>query len=317
MSQVIFQRVWQAAIVLLLVSLITFGLIHSAPGGPAILLDPTLTPEDRAKLAIGLGLDDPLPIQYVKWIGAAVRGDFGRSLMKKQPVTEMIAERLPATLELALAGLALTIAIGVPLGVAAATRLNSGWDRLITLSSTVGIAMPGFWFGIMLIIVFSVELGWLPSAGRTTIGLEGDLVSRLRHLILPTLVIATFSLAQITQFTRSSLLEVLSQDFVRTARAKGLADQSVLYRHALRNALIPVVTVLGLMLPRLVGGAVITETIFAWPGMGRLATDAAFQRDYPVIMGITMVVSAMVIFSNLLTDLTYSIIDPRIRLSRS
>ena len=316
MTRVITERLWQALIVLLLVSLITFVLIRSAPGGPAILLDPSMTPEDRAKVAASLGLDDPLPVQYVKWITSTLRGDLGRSLMKKQPVAEMIAERLPATLELALAGLLLTIVVGIPLGVAAATRLNTAWDRVITVGATVGIAMPGFWFGIMLIIVFSVELGWLPSAGRTTIGLEGDFLSRLRHLVLPSLVIATFSLAQITQFTRSSMLEVLGQDYVRTARAKGLAQRAVMYRHALRNALIPVVTVLGLMLPRLVGGAVITETIFAWPGMGRLATDAAFQRDYPVTMGITMVVSIMVILSNLITDLAYTVIDPRIRLTK-
>lgn len=313
MTAVVLQRLLQALVVLLLVSLITFALIHAAPGGPGILFDPSLTPEDRVKLAQGLGLDDPLPVQYGKWIVSAVRGDFGRSIMQKRPVTSMIAERVPATLELAIAGLLLTVVIGIPLGVVAATRMNSVWDRLITVGATIGIAMPGFWFGIMLIIVFSVWLGVLPSAGRTTIGLEGDLGDRVLHLILPASVIATFSLAQLAHFTRSSMLEVLSQDYVRTARAKGLSARVVTYRHALRNALIPVVTVLGLMIPRLIGGAVITETIFAWPGMGRLAADAAFQRDYPVIMGITMAVSAVVILTNLVTDIAYTLLDPRIR----
>lgn len=313
MTVVVLQRLLQALVVLLLVSLITFVLIHAAPGGPGILFDPTLTPEDRVKLAQGLGLDDPLPVQYGKWIVSAARGDFGRSIMQKRPVTAMIAERVPATLELAVAGLVLTLLLGIPLGVIAATRMNSVWDRLITTGATIGIAMPGFWFGIMLIIIFSVWLGVLPSAGRTTIGLEGDLGVRLKHLILPASVIATFSLAQLAHFTRSSMLEVLSQDYVRTARAKGLAVRTVTYRHALRNALIPVVTVVGLMIPRLIGGAVITETIFAWPGMGRLAADAAFQRDYPVIMGITLVVSAVVVFTNLATDVAYTLLDPRIR----
>ena len=312
MTAVLIQRLLQAIVVLLLVSLITFVLIHNAPGGPGILFDPSLTPEDRAKLAEGLGLDDPLPVQYGKWIASAVRGDLGRSIMQKRPVTEMIVERIPATMELAVAGLLLTVLIGIPLGVMAAGRMNSVWDRLITVGATIGIAMPGFWFGIMMIIFFSVWLGWLPSAGRSTVGMEGDLFDRFLHLILPSVVIATFSLAQLTHFTRSSMLEVLSQDYVRTARAKGLAQRVVTYRHALRNALIPVITILGLMIPRLVGGAVITETIFAWPGMGRLAADAAFQRDYPVIMGITMVVSTVVILSNLLTDIVYTIVDPRI-----
>jgi peptide/nickel transport system permease protein len=215
---------------------------------------------------------------------------------------------------LAGAGLLLTLLAGIPLGVAAATRPRSLLDHAATIASGVGVAIPGFWFGIMLIILFAVWLHLLPSAGMYTPGGPQTLADLLRHLVMPTLVIATFSLPQVTLFARASVLETLRQDYVRTARAKGLDERRVLFRHGLRNALIPVLTVIGLLVPRLVGGAVITETVFAWPGMGRLSADAAFGRDYPLIMGITMVVSVVVIVSNLLTDIAYTAVDPRIRL---
>lgn len=314
MGTFLLQRLLQSAVILAIISVVTFGLIHAAPGGPGILLDPDLSPQDREKMAQGLGLDQPVPVQYVKWVTSFVQGDFGRSIMQKRPVFEMIMERLPATIELAAVGLVLAVLVGIPLGLVAARSANSLWDRLIVLLATVGVAMPGFWFAILLIILFSVQLGWLPSAGRITIG-DGGFVDQVRHLVLPALVIALYSLAQLTYFTRSSMLEVLRADYVRTARTKGLPERIVMARHALKNGLIPVVTILGLMLPRLVGGAVITETVFGWPGMGRLAADAAFQRDYPMIMGITMIVSVVVIASNLITDIAYSLIDPRIRLS--
>lgn len=315
MGAYVIQRLIHSVIVLLIISVVTFGLIKAAPGGPGILLDPELTPESREQMASGLGLDEPLPVQYIKWVSNAATGDFGRSIMQKRPVMDMITERLPATAELAGVGLLLAVLIGIPLGLLAAQKANSIWDRLIVLLGTLGIAIPGFWFAIMLIILFSVHLGWLPSAGRFTIG-DASFVDRLKHLVLPAFVIALYSLAQLTYFTRSSMLEVLRADYIRTARTKGLTERVVMTRHALRNGLIPVVTMLGLMLPRLVGGAVITETVFGWPGMGRLAADAAFQRDYPLIMGITIVVSVIVIISNLLTDLAYSVIDPRIRLGK-
>ena len=314
MGAYLLRRLLQSIVILVIISVVTFVLIHSAPGGPAILLDPTLSPQDREKMAQGLGLDDPLPVQYGKWVLNLSRGDFGRSIMQKRPVIEMIVERLPATVELAGVGLLLAVLLGIPLGLVAAQRANSIWDRLIQLIATIGVAMPGFWFAILLIILFSVRLGWLPSAGRTTIG-DGSFIDQVKHLVLPALVIALYSLAQLTYFTRSSMLEVLRADYIRTARTKGLSERVVLYGHALKNGLIPVVTVLGLMLRRLIGGAVITETVFAWPGIGRLAADAAFQRDYPMIMGITMIMSVVVILSNLLTDLVYSFVDPRIRLT--
>ena len=314
MWRAILHRILHALLVLLVVSLITFGLIMTAPGGPSILLDPDLTPADRACLRQDLGLDQPAPVQYLKWVGNAVYGDLGRSLVQKRKVAEMIGERVPATTVLAGAGLVLTLLVGIPLGVVAATRPGSLVDRVATIACGVGMAIPGFWFGIMLIILFAVWLRLLPSAGMYTPGLSGTPADLLRHLVMPTLVLATFSLPQVTLFTRASLIETLRQDFVRTARAKGLDRRRILYRHALRNSLIPVLTIIGLLVPRLVGGAVITETVFAWPGMGRLSADAAFGRDYPLIMGITLVMSVVVIVSNLLTDIAYTVVDPRIRL---
>lgn len=314
MATYLIRRMLESIVTLVIISLVTFGLIHSAPGGPAILMDPTLSAADREKMARGLGLDEPLPVQYGRWITNIGEGDLGRSISQKRPVLEMIMERLPATMELAGIGLLLAVIVGIPMGLLAALRSNSILDRLVQIVATLGVAIPGFWFAILLIILFSVQLGWLPSAGRFTIG-DASIIDRVRHLALPTLVIALYSLAQITFYTRSSMLEVLRADYIRTARTKGLSEHVVMYRHALKNGLIPVVTILGLMLPRLIGGAVITETVFAWPGIGRLAADAAFQRDYPLIMGITMIVSVVVIVSNFLTDFTYSLVDPRIRMT--
>lgn len=314
MATYLIRRMLESIVTLVIISLVTFGLIHSAPGGPAILMDPTLSAADREKMARGLGLDEPLPVQYGRWITNIGEGDLGRSISQKRPVLEMIMERLPATMELAGIGLLLAVVVGIPMGLLAALRSNSILDRLVQIVATLGVAIPGFWFAILLIILFSVQLGWLPSAGRFTIG-DASIIDRVRHLALPTLVIALYSLAQITFYTRSSMLEVLRADYIRTARTKGLSEHVVMYRHALKNGLIPVVTILGLMLPRLIGGAVITETVFAWPGIGRLAADAAFQRDYPLIMGITMIVSVVVIVSNFLTDFTYSLVDPRIRMT--
>jgi peptide/nickel transport system permease protein len=313
MGGYLLQRLIHSIIVLILISLVTFGLIHAAPGGPGILLDPDLSPQAREQMARGLGLDDPLPVQYARWVVNAVQGDFGQSIMRKRPVREMIWDRVPATIELAVAGLAFAVVFGIPLGLLAAQRSNTIWDRSIVLVATMGIAIPGFWFAILLIILFSVELGWLPSSGRFTIG-DASLMDRAKHIIMPGVVIGLYSMARLTYFTRSSMLEVLNADYIRTARTKGLSERVVMYGHALKNGLIPVITVLGVTIPQLIGGAVITETVFGWPGMGRLAADAAFQRDYPVIMGITMVISVIVIVTNLITDLAYSFVDPRIKL---
>jgi len=308
-------RVGQALGVLLVVSIVTFVLIHSAPGGPAILLQGDLTQEQIRERMTDLGLDDPLPVQYARWLGNLLQGQMGRSLSQGVPVGTLIVERLPATLLLSGAALLLTLAIGLPLGVLSAVKRNGVVDVLVTGFAFFGMSVPVFWLGILLILLFSVQLGLLPSAGMYSLDQPFSVGDRLRYLAMPTIVLATANMAQITRYTSSSVLAVLAEDYVRTAHAKGLSSRVVLTRHALRAALIPVITIVGVMLPRLVTGAAITEAIFAWPGMGRLAVDAAVQRDYPLVMGITLMVSAVVIASNLVVDLIYGWADPRIRVA--
>jgi peptide/nickel transport system permease protein len=295
------------------VSLILFTLMRLAPGGPeAVLIGGEFSQEVAARIRHRLGLDRPLLVQYGTWALAALQGDLGRSFKTGDPVATLIWDRLPSTLQLTGGALAFALVVAVPLGVLAAVRRNTVWDSLGSAVSLFGISFPSFWLGIMLILLFSELLRWLPPSGLSEYGREGDLAERLRHAILPTLTLGLIQMAAFMRFTRSSLLEALRQDYVRTARAKGVSGGRVIWRHALRNALIPVVTVVGLSLPTLVGGAVLTETVFAWPGIGRLAVGAVFERDYPVIMGVNLLVGAIVITANLLTDLVYCLIDPRI-----
>jgi peptide/nickel transport system permease protein len=251
-------------------------------------------------------------VQYWRWATGLVRGDLGRSLVAGQPVLSLIGERLPNTIQLAAIALVLAIVVGILLGLLCAVRVYSWYDNLASAFTFVGLAMPSFWLGILLILLFSVQLKWLPFSGLATAGAEGDIADRVKHLLMPALVLAASSTPQILRYTRSSLLEVLSQEYVQTARAKGMPEWVVLSRHALRNALIPVITLVGLQLPRLVAGAAITETVFGWPGIGRLAVDSAFRGDYPVILGITMVVSVAVLLSSLVVDLLYAVVNPRI-----
>jgi len=262
-----------------------------------------------------LGLDAPLPVQYARWLQNVLRGDLGTSYGTGLPVLETLLSRLPATLELAATALLLTVAVGVAVGVFSALRRGSILDHLATGATFFGLSVPIFWLALMLIITFSVAWHVLPAGGAYTLGAPASAGDRLAHLILPAIVLATANVAQIARYTRSSMLEVLSADYLRTARAKGLAPRVVTYRHALRNALIPVVTIIALGIPRLVGGAAVTESIFSWPGMGQLAVDSALQRDFPMIMGITLMVSGVVVVTNFLTDLSYLVIDPRVKLS--
>jgi peptide/nickel transport system permease protein len=306
------ERAFQALIVLLVVSTLTFAMVSLAPGGPAIMMTMESTPDQREALARQLGLDQPLPVRYLKWIGAALRADFGRSFGDRRQVNEVILERLPNTLLLGGSALALSLLIGVPAGIISATRRYSLSDHVVTFLSFIGVSIPAFWFAILLILAFTVHLHWLPASGLATPGTPFSLADRLAHLVLPALVLATVTLPNLVRFMRSALIEELGQDYVRTARAKGLPERRVLSRHAIRNALIPVVTVLGVLVPRLVGGAVITETIFGWPGMGQLAVASTIGRDYPMVMAITVVVAVVVILSNLLVDLAYGWLDPRI-----
>src|SRR5262245_7272752 len=282
------------------VTIVLFAIMRVAPGGPeAVLVGGEFSPEAAARVRQRLGLDRPLVAQYVGWAGAALRGDLGRSFKTNDPVAALIVDRLGPTLQLTAGALLFALAVAVPLGVLAAVRRGTVWDTLGSAVSLFGVSFPSFWLGIMLILIFSEALPLLPPSGLAEYGQEGDPLSRVRHAILPTLTLGLIQMAALMRFTRSSLLEALRQDYVRTARAKGLGDGRVVWRHALRNALIPVVTVVGLTLPSLVGGAVLTETVFAWPGIGRLAVGAVFERDYPVIMGVNLIVAGVVIAGNL------------------
>ena len=307
-------RVAQGLVLLLLVSAVIFVVIHSAPGGPALLNQPDTDPAVAKELAQQLGLNDPIPIQYGRWLANVLRGSLGKSYQHNLPTSALILERVPKTLLLSGVALVLAFVLAVPLGVVSAVYRHSLVDALTTVTAFFGVSVPIFWLGIMLIILFSVQFGWLPSSGMLTVGLPFSLPDLLRHLIMPALVLSTFPLAQLTRYVRSSVLEVLTQDYIRTARSKGLAEWRLLSRHALRNALVPVVTVLGVLTPQLLSGAVVTETLFAWPGLGRLAVDSAITRDYPVILGVTLLASVLVVASNLMTDLTYGVLDPRITL---
>ena len=314
MQRYVITRIGHSIVLLVFVSILTFVLIHAAPGGPAILLAPEMSGEQIKQAERSLGLDQPLPIQYLRWLGNVARGRLGQSYGAGLPVLGLIVDRLPATLELVATGLLLSVIVGVLVGVVSAVHRYSVVDHFTTGVAFFGMSVPVFWLGIMLIIVFSTSLHLLPSAGAYSLGAPASVGDRLAHLALPAVVLATANLAQIARYTRSSMLEVLNAEFLRTARAKGASARTVIYHHALRNALIPIVTVVALAIPRLVGGVAITESVFAWPGMGQLAVDSALQRDYPMIMGVTLVVSMVVVLTNFLTDLSYLILDPRVEL---
>ncbi len=312
MTAYLLRRLVHAIALFLLISAIVFGLIHAAPGGPMLLIQPGITAEQAAEMRSAFGLDAPIPLQYVRWLGNALRGQFGSSLTYGQPVVDVVRERLPNTLALGGAALVIGLLVAVPVGVLSAVRRNSAVDHLGTLVAFVGMSIPVFWLGLLLIILFAVVLRWLPSSGMLELGAPFSIRALFAHLVLPAVALSTTITAPLTRYVRSSLLAVLTERYIETARAKGLRESRVVLRHALGNALIPVVTVVGLQLPRLVGGAAITESVFAWPGIGRLAVEGAFQRDYPMVMAVTLMVSATVVASNLAVDLLYGWLDPRI-----
>lgn len=315
MTTYLINRFIHSVITLFIIITFVFVIIRLAPGGPEVMLGAEdMSAEDAARFRAKLGLDQPMHIQYLKWLKALLRGDLGKSYMEHRSVITVIRERVPNTLRLALSAFFLALLLSIPLGVLCAIKPYRWYDYVITFFSLIGISMPVFWIGILLIIIFAVKLRLLPSAGMATLGAEFSLADRLAHLAMPATVLTVYHLARWTRYTRSSMLEVIGEDYIRTARAKGLAARSVVFKHALKNAFIPVITVIGLSLPGLVGGAAITETVFAWPGVGRLAVTAAYRRDYPVIMGILVMFSAMVIISNLLIDILYMYLDPRVRL---
>lgn len=307
--------------VVLGVLLIVFLTLRLVPGDPAVILTgPEGTEEDRARITRLLGLDKPVPIQFAVYVWQAVQGDFGRSIFLRSEVSTLIRNAFPATLELAVLALLMTIVIAVPLGILAAVRVGTPIDYGATFLTLLGVSMPIFWFGVLAILFFSLRLHWLPSFGRGP-GLfpaiaqwnPALVLEALRYAFLPALTLAITSIALVARLVRSSMLEVLNRDYIRTARAKGLASRQVVNKHALRNALLPVITVLGLQFGTLMGGAIITETIFAWPGLGRLVVNAISQRDFPVIQGSVIFIAVLISLVNLLVDLSYAFINPRIR----
>lgn len=315
MSTFIARRLLLAVPTLIGVTLLAFLLIHLAPGGPvSALAGEKATPAQIAALTHQLGLDKPLPIQYAAWLGSLLHGDLGYSYGQQQPVVQLIAQRLPQTLLLMTLAILLSITIAVPLGVYQAYRAGSGFDRGASIAVFVAWSMPTFWFGTLLIALFAVTLRWFPVGGLQTIDTPAfDPPSRLAHLILPVCTLAIVSVAGWSRYIRGSVAEQLREDYTRTAVAKGLPLRAVLFRHTLRNALIPFVTLLGGSLPALFGGAVITEQIFAYPGMGQLFWQSAINRDYATLLGITVLTGVLVIAGNLLSDVLYGVIDPRVR----
>jgi peptide/nickel transport system permease protein len=314
MGRYIIRRILQMVPLMIGISLIIFLIIQAAPGGPegtllqsGMVIDPSVIAAYRHRL----GVDQPVYIQYFKWIIAALSGDLGYSFITAQPVAQVIASRLPATLELMSLSFLVAAIVAIPLGIYSALHQYSSFDLLGTTASFLGIAMPVFWFGLILQLVFSVKMGWLPVAGTETVGAT-SIWDHIKHLILPTIVLSLHSIAGWSRYMRSSMLGVIRSDYVRTAHAKGLREKIVVFRHAVKNALIPVITIMALDLAGLFSGAVITETIFAWPGIGRLFVQSMYGRDYPVLMGILMMGSFMVIFFNLIADLVYGWLDPRI-----
>jgi peptide/nickel transport system permease protein len=317
MTLYISRRLLQMIPLMIGISIIMFALIQAVPGGPEAMflesgrfIDPTIIESYRHRL----GLDQPFYIQYFKWLAAAVTGDFGLSFSTSRPVSEMILERLPATLELMLMAFVFAAMIAIPLGIFSAVRQYSLLDYLTTTLSFLGIAMPVFWFGLMLQLLFSVKLGWFPTSGRITVG-DASLVDQVRHLVLPGIVLSLLYIAGWSRYMRASLLSVLRKDFMLTARAKGATERYVIWVHGVKNALIPVVSIMALDLAGLFSGAVITETVFAWPGIGRLFIQSVYSRDYPLVMGILMMGSFMVVFFNLVADVVYAWLDPRISYS--
>lgn len=320
MTQYVIRRLLQSLVLLVGITMLTFAIMQLTPGGPMrLMIDPNIDPAQIEKAEQRLGLDRPVIVQYFSWLGEVARGNLGYCIKNGRPVLEVIMERVPATIYLTGLAFVLSFAAAIPLGVLSATRRYSLLDYTMTVVSFAGISIPAFFFGLLLIFLFSIKLGWLPTSGLATIGADlrgwALLADRLKHVIMPALVLVLPNMATVMRYTRSSMLEVLGQEYVQTARAKGLSERVVIYRHALRNAMIPVITIFGLSLPFLFGGAFITETVFAWPGMGRLGIESVFAREYPVVMGINLFTSTLVLVGNLIADVLYAIVDPRIRYS--
>lgn len=311
---------------LFIISLISFALMNLAPGGPMAMYaeNPKISKADRVRIAKAMGLDKPAPVRYVIWISKFVRGDMGLSYKTGRPVSYEILSRLPNTLKLMFVSFLLSVGVAIPIGIYSATHRYSLADHAVTFGSFLGLSIPSFWFGLLMIFAFSIWLKVLPAGGASTpwfnpaayhpilryFAVLGD---QLRYLIMPALVLSLMNIASWSRFMRSSMIDVVSQDYIRTARAKGVPEKKVINKHALRNALTPIITIMGLDLPGFFAGAVVTETIFAWPGMGRLFISSVWNRDYIVLMGIVMITAVLVLLGNLLADILYTMLDPRVK----
>ena len=314
MRRYVVRRLLLLVPVLLGVSVIIFMVLHLAPGDPAeIMLGSQATQADLERLRAELGLTEPLYVQYVHWLGLVARGDLGRSIWMKRPVLAEVLGRFKATLVLTGAALVLSTVGGLALGIVSAIRPNSPLDRLSAMASLFGASMPVFWLGIVLMVIFALWLGWVPASGMFAPYGGGDLRDLLVHLALPAVTLAAASVTIIARLTRSTMLETLGQDYIRTARAKGVVERAVVLRHGLKNALIPIVTVVGVQAGYLLGGAVLTETVFAWPGVGTLMVQGILARDFPLVQGCVLVVALSFVVINLIVDLLYAWLDPRIR----
>ena len=315
MFRFLLSRLLGAVVVLALVAVFVFALTRMASGDPvALLLGDQATAQDIAQARVQYGLDKPLPTQFVLWVGELLQGNLGQSLFLQQPVSQAIAERLEPTLTLALLAVLIAACIGIPCGMVAAIWRGSPADQVLSSIAMLGASIPSFWFGLILIQIFTVKLGWFPASGYgdpdSTFG------ERIQHLLLPAIVLGVLNSALIIRFTRASLLDILGEDYVRTARAKGLPERVVMIKHVLRNALVPIITVLGLTLALMIGGTVVTETVFNLPGVGNLVVRGVLRRDYPVIQGTLLMIAAVYVFINLAIDLLYTLVDPRIRLEK-
>ena len=318
MGRYVIRRILQAIPLLFLVSVFMFILIHLLPGGPdQVIFNPHLSPAGRAALRARFGLDDPVPIQYLKWLGNALTGNFGFSFGTNLPVSQVLAQRFPKTLELFSLALLLALVVAILLGVISALRQGTATDYALTSLSYFGIAMPIFVFGLFVQYIFGVALHWLPTSGTQTLGYTLDpfdsFIDQLEHIILPMLVLALSFIAGWSRYMRSSMIEVVKQDYMRTARAKGVSTSSLIIRHALRNAVIPLITIVALDFGAVAGGATITEGVFAWPGMGSLFFSSLEIRDYPVLLAILLLSAFFVVTFNLIADILYAVMDPRIR----
>ena len=309
---------WRALIsipLLLVISMMLFGMVHLTPGGPASIYaaDPQASPDVIERLERLWGLDRPLHVQYTSWLSELLRGNWGRSLAQRRPVIDIVRESVPNTLLLTLSALAISLAFGVPAGVFAATTARKWLQAMVQTLAVLGMSIPTFWLGSMVILVFSVQLRWIPAGGMASIHGPSGLLDAAQHLVGPTIVLAALYIAMWARYVDAALSEVLREDYIRTARGKGLARMRVLLKHAMPNAALPLVTVLGLQIGRLLSGTIVTEIVFSWPGLGRVFMRSLLGRDYAVSMGVMVLLSILVITANLITDLAYAVIDPRIR----